>query len=113
MHHNKFSRFFETAYIGLKWQFSPEIHNNDIPSIAPTTDPYVVVANAVDRSSNKKKRRGTLPKNGEFRRHSVGFCRLGLCNIAPFWPVLKLTAVVSIKSVVSRGTPIAGMRFAL
>jgi hypothetical protein len=43
----------------------------------------------------------------------VGFCRLAPCNIGLFWPVLNLTAVVSIKSVVSRGTPIAGMRFAL
>jgi len=38
---------------------------------------------------------------------------MALRNIVPFWPVLELTAVVSIKSVAFRGTPIAGMRFAL
>jgi hypothetical protein len=43
----------------------------------------------------------------------VGFCRLALRNIVLYWPVLNLTAVVSMKSIVSRGTIIAGMRFAL
>ena len=62
---------------------------------------------------SKTKRQSTLPKNGEFRRHSVGFCRLALCNIVLSWPLPTLTAVVSINSVVSRGTNIAGMRVAL
>ena len=62
---------------------------------------------------SKTKRQSTLPKNGEFRRHSVGFCRLALCNIVLSWPLPTLTAVVSIKSIVPRGTNIAGMRVAL
>jgi hypothetical protein len=62
---------------------------------------------------SKTKRQRMLPKNGEFRRHSVGFCRLARCNIGLSWPLPTLTAVVSINSVVSRGTIVAGMRFAL
>ena len=46
-------------------------------------------------------------------RDSVGFCRLLRRNIALCWRLPKLTAVLSINLVVSRGTVLAGMRFAL
>src|SRR5713101_6868279 len=64
------------------------------------------------RSPSTGKRPKSLPKNGESRRHSVGFCRLAPSNIAPLRTCLLLTTVLSIKLTVPRGTTIAGMRFA-
>src|SRR5438132_1743697 len=45
----------------------------------------------------------TLPKNGESRRHSVGFCRIGACNISFPRPAAWLNAVLSIDSEVLCG----------
>src|SRR5882724_4709612 len=45
--------------------------------------------------SSRRKLRKTLPKNGEFRDGSVGFCRLRRCNVVCSEPSPLLTAVLS------------------
>ena len=54
-----------------------------------------------------------LPKNGESRLDSVGFCRIHACNIGPSRLPQTLTVVLSMDSEVPRGTRTAGIRFAL
>jgi len=54
-----------------------------------------------------------LPKIGGFLQDSVGFCIIAPINIVLFRLLVKLNAVISIKSQASCGTLIAGMRFAL
>src|SRR5258708_1692842 len=58
-------------------------------------------AKRVIQDGGTRKSIRTLPKNGESRRHSVGFCRLVPCNITPSRRCLTLTAVLSIESRVS------------
>ncbi len=64
-------------------------------------------------SPSRRKPQTALPKNGGSQRYSVGICRLAPGSSVPFRRLVKLTAVISIKSRVSRGTITAGMQFAL
>ncbi len=90
------------------------VHNNDILYFVTTSVSFRCGhTNAGGHNPSAENPPKMLPKNGELRSDSVGFCRLSLCNIALCSPPGKLTTVVSIKSAVSRGTRTAGMRFAL
>src|SRR5216683_6372223 len=57
-----------------------KINNNEI-LFAPASALYLAAASTANHASIQQKPPSTLPKNGESRRDSVGFCRLGLCNI--------------------------------
>src|SRR2546421_5704644 len=99
------------AYIDLQWWIRAEItitiFLNCFEFVLHSRSPMPPITGDQEQTPR------TLPKNGEFCCYSVGLCRLEPCNIVLFRPLLNLTIVVSIKSRVSRGAIIAGMRFAL